>query len=60
MNFRLEPDGDRVRLTTETRITATDRQAYLRFGCYWLVIRTGSAFIRRMWLRAIRKRAERS
>jgi hypothetical protein len=58
MNFRLEPVGDRIRLTTETRITTTDRGAWLRFGCYWLVIRAGSAFIRRAWLRAIRKRAE--
>ncbi len=58
MNFHLEPEGDRVRLTTETRITTADRGAWIRFGCYWLVIRAGSAFIRRMWLRAIRKRAE--
>jgi hypothetical protein len=59
MNFRLEPEGDGVRLTTETRITAADLRARITFGCYWLAIRAGSAFIRRMWLRAIRKRAER-
>jgi hypothetical protein len=58
MNFRLEPEGDGVRLTTETRITAADLRARITFGCYWLAIRAGSAFIRRMWLRAIRKRAE--
>jgi hypothetical protein len=59
MNFRLEPEGDRVLLTTETRITVTDLRARITFGCYWLAIRAGSAFIRRMWLRAIRTRAER-
>jgi hypothetical protein len=53
MNFRV--DGSR--LTTETRIFAADRGALWRFGLYWLAIRAGSAFIRRMWLRAIRKRA---
>lgn len=56
--FRLEPVGDRVHVTTETRFTLADRRAHLRFGFYWLVIRPGSGFIRRMQLRAIRKRAE--
>jgi hypothetical protein len=53
MNFRV----DGRRLTTETRIHATDRAAFWRFGLYWIAIRAGSAFIRRMWLRAIRRRA---
>ncbi|MCA1563325.1 MAG: hypothetical protein LC804_24755 [Acidobacteria bacterium] len=44
-------------LSTETRIWATDESARRRFGMYWRVIYPGSALIRRMWLRAIRKRA---
>ena len=33
---------------------------YLRFALYWRVIYPGSALIRRMWLRALRLRAERA
>jgi hypothetical protein len=46
-------------LTTETRVYATDPAARRRFARYWRVIYPGSSLIRRMWLRAIRKRAER-
>ena len=53
MNFRI--DGEV--LSTETRVLARGAKAKLVFGAYWLVIRAGSGFIRRMWLRAIRKRA---
>ena len=61
MNFRVEalPDG-RTRLSTETRIAATDAAARRKFGAYWLVVGPGSAAIRRLWLRAVRRRAERS
>jgi hypothetical protein len=52
MNFAY----DGAVLMTETRIYTTDRGARLRFGAYWLLIRPGSAFIRRMWLRAIKRR----
>ena len=54
MNFLL--DGDV--LSTETRVVASGAKAKIAFGAYWLVIRAGSGFIRRMWLRAIKKRAE--
>lgn len=53
-NFRFD-DG---RLSTETRIAATDAHARRRFGLYWLLIRPGSGLIRREWLGAIAKRAE--
>ena len=43
---------------SETRVHATNAQARRRFAGYWAVIRPGSGFIRRMWLRAIRRRAE--
>jgi len=59
MNFRLREEGDGfVRLTTETRIFALDAASRRSFAAYWRVIYPGSAFIRRMWLAAIRRRAE--
>ena len=60
MNFRIEETETGCRLTTETRIFATDSSACRRFALYWRLIYPGSAFIRRMWLRAIKKRAERA
>ena len=59
-NFSLEPAGDRTRITTETRIATTDERARRSFARYWRVVHPGSALIRRDWLRAIRKRAERA
>ena len=60
MNFRLEDEGGGwTWLVTETRIFATDDHARRRFAAYWRTIYPGSALIRRMWLRAIRARAER-
>jgi hypothetical protein len=59
MNWTIEPRADGSCLvTTETRVHATDTGTRLRFAAYWLLIRAGSGFMRRMWLRAIRKRAE--
>jgi hypothetical protein len=54
----LEPAGAGTRLTTETRITATDPRTRARFGLYWLVVRAGSGLIRRDMLRAVARRAE--
>ncbi|WP_412537781.1 hypothetical protein R8Z50_18140 [Longispora sp. K20-0274] len=45
------------RLTTETRVLATDERSRRRFAGYWFVIRGGSGFIRHVWLRGIRDRA---
>jgi hypothetical protein len=59
LNFRVEPLGDRSRLVTETRIVATSPEARRSFGRYWRLILPGSALIRRSWLAAIRRRAER-
>lgn len=60
MSFRTEPlDANRCRLTTETRIFATDPTTYYRFKAYWRLIAPGSAILRDTWLQAIRKRAER-
>jgi hypothetical protein len=58
MNFLVLPDGKGGSLvSTETRIHASDAAARRRFAAYWRVIYPGSALIRRMWLRAIRRRA---
>ncbi|SRR6266700_900454 len=59
MNFRIEDDGPgSCTVTTETRVYATDAAARRQFAPYWRVIYPGSALIRRMWLRAIVRRAE--
>ncbi len=59
MNFRLQDVGtDSCMVTTETRVYATDTSARRSFAPYWRVIYPGSALIRRMWLRAIKRRAE--
>lgn len=54
MNFLI--DGSAV--STETRVFASSRSAWWKFALYWAVIRGGSGFIRRMWLRAIKRQAE--
>ena len=54
----IEPNGSGTRLTTETRVTATDARTRARFGLYWLFIRAGSGLIRRDMLRAVARRAE--
>ena len=58
MNFFVAPDrvGGSV-LSTETRVFASSVAARRRFAAYWRIIYPGSALIRRMWLRAVQKRA---
>jgi hypothetical protein len=59
IDFRVEEEATgRCRLTTETRILGTDAAGRRRFAAYWCLVHPGSAFIRRMWLRAIKARAE--
>ena len=58
MNFLLEDASPGCRVSTETRVSTTDATTARRFALYWRVIYPGSALIRRMWLRAIRRRAE--
>jgi len=61
MNFLVEEEGEGwCRLGTETRVFGTDDGARRRFAVYWRVIYPGSALIRRMWLQAIKRRAEAS
>jgi len=59
MNFLIEPDGpNRTRLTTETRVFATDRRTLQAFTAYWRTIFPGSWILRVTWLDAIAKRAQ--
>jgi len=59
MNFLIEDAGNGAsRLTTETRVYATDDSTRRLFAAYWRTIYPGSALIRRMWLRAIARRGE--
>jgi len=59
MNFAVtpRPDGG-CDVSTETRVYATDEASRRRFAAYWRLVSLGSAFIRVMWLRAIKRRAE--
>jgi hypothetical protein len=58
MDFHVEPTPGGCLLSTETRIQATDADARRSFGRYWRIVHPGSALIRRVWLRAVRRRAE--
>jgi hypothetical protein len=58
MEFRLEPAAAGTRLSTETRVVATDPRTRRLFTAYWLFIRPGSGAIRREVLRVIGDRAE--
>ena len=58
-NLYVAEEGDGwCRLTTETRILGTDAEARRKFTRYWTVIYPGSAFIRRVFLKAVKRRAE--
>lgn len=59
MNFLVTADGPgRSLVSTETRVFANSPSARRQFATYWRLIYPGSAIIRRMWLRAVRKRAQ--
>ena len=61
MNFLIEDAGPGAcTVTTETRVYAIDVPVRRGFARYWRVIYPGSALIRRMWLRAVKRRAEAS
>jgi hypothetical protein len=58
MNFLVMPDGQNASIvSTETRVFANSTAARRQFAGYWRVIYPGSALIRVMWLRAVRRRA---
>lgn len=59
VNFRfIRIDNNKTILTTETRNNGTSLKDNRTFGYYWRIIYPGSAIIRRVWLNAIKKKAE--
>ncbi len=59
MSFSLEDQGEGwYRVTTETRVLATDSAAAGRFAAYWRVIYPGSSLIRVTFLQAVKRKAE--
>jgi hypothetical protein len=58
MNFLVTPDGPNAsKVSTETRVFANSADSRRGFARYWRIIYPGSALIRRMWLRAVKRRA---
>ncbi|MGZ5933705.1 MAG: hypothetical protein ACXWLV_03250 [Rhizomicrobium sp.] len=57
-NLVCEPFGTMTRLVTETRVFCPDARSRILFTPYWLAIRLGSGFIRKRYLRAIKRAAE--
>lgn len=58
-NLFVSETGDgRTRCSTETRVYAPDISTRRKFAFYWRIISMGSAFIRVLWLKAIKKKAE--
>ena len=62
LNFFIEGgNGERrSRVITETRVHLLDPVTRKKFATYWRLISPASAFLRKMWLRAIKRRAEQS
>jgi hypothetical protein len=58
LDIRLTRERAGTRISTETRIQATDQRARRAFAAYWLLVRPGSGLVRRELLRAIARRAD--
>jgi hypothetical protein len=58
-DFRPAPAAGGCRLTTETKIAATDQAARRAFRRYWRLVGPFPALIRRRWLRAVSRRLAR-
>jgi hypothetical protein len=59
MNFLVTPDsGGGSTVSTVTRVYGNNVDSVRRFAIYWRIIYPGSDIIRRTWLRAIKRRAE--
>ncbi|MBI3110505.1 MAG: hypothetical protein HYZ01_02930 [Ignavibacteriales bacterium] len=52
-NFRVEGEGDKRRIRTETRIVCTDESSRRKFRLYWWFVRPGSGVIRKSILKAL-------
>lgn len=60
MNFRIVDDGGSSRLTTQTRVQATDGRALRSFRPYWVPVRAIGGLMRLEMLRAVERRVRRS
>jgi hypothetical protein len=58
MEFRLESIPTGTRLSTETRVLATDTRTRRAFAAYWFFVHLGAGAIRREVLRVVARRAE--
>lgn len=59
INFQTAPAGDLTRLSTETRVFCPDRRSRILMTPYWFAIRLVSGFMRRRFLTAVKRSAER-
>lgn len=59
-NFFIEEGEKQIELSTETRIYLCDSKTKMKFTLYWTIVYPGSALIRRIWLKAIKRKAEQS
>jgi hypothetical protein len=59
MNYLITPDESGSIVSTETRVYGNNPDSVRRFAVYWRIIHPGSDIIRRTWLRAVKRRAER-
>ena len=57
-NFRLIPDGNSVRLETETRVNCFGSSTRASFDFYWALVRPFSGWIRKEMLKTIKKESE--
>jgi hypothetical protein len=59
-NLKVSPEGKNglACCSTETRIHVFDPQTRRKFAFYWRLISLGSGWIRILWLRAIKRKAE--
>ena len=60
INFRFLKEGRSTRLTTETRVSATDDRARSSFRPYWVPVRAIGGLMRRELLWAVARRVQRS
>ena len=58
MDLRVRAEGERSRITTETRVHVPDPESRRKFRRYWRVVRPFSGLTRILLLRAARRRAE--
>ena len=58
-NFLVYEREGVTKVRTETRVRITDPTARRKFGAYWTLVHPGSALLRKGWLWAVKKRAER-